>query len=79
MSNTIYKLNRREKMKTLNIIVVVILIIALLVIPIIPSQSCTDITTAEILGHHVASKTDIVCSPSKTSILAIFLKGLKSQ
>lgn len=60
-------------------VIVIILIIALLVIPIIPSESCSDTTkTAEILGQQVASRTDTVCSQSSTSILAIFLKGLKS-
>jgi len=60
-------------------VIILILIIALLVVPIIPSESCSDTTkTAEILGYRVASRTDTVCSQSSTSILSIFMKGLKS-
>lgn len=66
-------------MGTITKIIVVVLIVALLVIPIIPSESCSTTTTnKEILGYKVGSQSQTSCNPSSTSILSIFLKGLKN-
>lgn len=58
--------------------VIIIVVIALLVLPIIPTESCTTTTTdAKVFGINVGENTVNSCSPTSTSILAIFLKGLK--
>lgn len=60
-------------------VIILILIIALLVLPIIPSESCSDTKkTTEILGYKIGSKTETTCHQTSTSILATFMEGLKS-
>lgn len=59
-------------------VIVIVLIITLLIAPIIPTESCSSTTTdASIMGYKVGEKTTSACSPTSTSVLGIFLKGLK--
>jgi len=65
-------------MNTMTSIVIVLLIVVLLVVPIIPQESCIETTkNVDTLGITIARRVDTTCSPTTTSVLGIFLKGLE--